>query len=163
MFPIHPPARCSLDQEREARAKDLKAHQVVADKLESLKAHHARAERLKEGEDAATNLAYLKHCVLTYVQTTDAATHKRLLPVLAQILHLTTAEVQTAMRAIDAATPPPPGSRWMGALSSLVAAGGGVGGGGGGGGVRGGVGGGGGGVRGGVGGGAGQGGGSASG
>ena len=124
----------SLDQEKEARAKDLKAHQVVADKLESLEAHHARAERLEDGVDAATNLAYLKHCVLTYVQTTDGATHKRLLPVLAQILHLTTAEVQTAMRAIDAATPPPPGSRWMGALSSLVAAGGG---GGSGGGVRG--------------------------
>jgi GRIP domain len=47
---------------------------------------------LHTSETAPINLEYLKNCVLRYMQTSEASEHSRLLPVIATILQLSTAE-----------------------------------------------------------------------
>ena len=46
-------------------------------------------------------MTYLKHCVIAYVETTDSATHARLVPVLGQIPHFTEAEQERARAALN--------------------------------------------------------------
>jgi cob(I)alamin adenosyltransferase len=63
-------------------------------RVEELKAFLDRAKQLHEGPDSATNMEYLKNCVFKFMSSVDASEKRRLYPVIATILKLTSQEMK---------------------------------------------------------------------
>jgi len=74
---------------------------VLKDRVAELVAYLDRA-KTREGADAATNMEYLKTCVLRFMSSTEAADRRRLYPVIAALLKLTPQEVGTVEAALRA-------------------------------------------------------------
>jgi hypothetical protein len=62
--------------------------------VEELKAFLDRSKQLHEGPDSATNMEYLKNCVFKFMSSVDASEKRRLYPVIATILKLTSQEMK---------------------------------------------------------------------
>merc|ERR1712216_444773 len=75
---------------------------AVRAELEVARAPGERTARLDSGEASSVHLEYLKNTVLGFVRATEPSAHRRLLPVLAQILSLTPDKRASAAAAIEA-------------------------------------------------------------
>jgi hypothetical protein len=67
-------------------------------RVEELRAYLDRLKQ-QEGPDSATNMEYLKNCVFKFMSSTDLSEKRRLYPVIATILKLTSQE----MKAVESA------------------------------------------------------------
>jgi hypothetical protein len=67
-------------------------------RVEELRAYLDRLKQ-QEGPDSATNMEYLKNCVFKFMASTDLSEKRRLYPVIATILKLTSQE----MKAVESA------------------------------------------------------------
>lgn len=60
-----------------------------------------RTKQLQEGPDSAINMEYLKNCVLKFMATSQLSEKKRLFPVIATILKLTSGEKESITAALN--------------------------------------------------------------
>ena len=60
-------------------------------RIEELLAYLDRTKKLQEG-DSAVNMEYLKNCIYRFMSTNEVSEKKRLFPVIATILKLTSSE-----------------------------------------------------------------------
>ena len=71
-------------------------------RVEELIAYLDRSKQLQQGPDSAVNMEYLKNCVYKFMSSSDHSEKRRLYPVIAMILKLTTQEmgaIEEAFRA----------------------------------------------------------------
>ena len=77
---------------------------VLKDVVRELQEELARVEDFGAGADGAVaNAEYLKNVLVGYLTSTDPSEHRRILPVIRELLHLGVAEVQAIEAAIELA------------------------------------------------------------
>lgn len=70
------------------------SQRVLKNRVEELLAYLERTKQLREGPDSAINMEYLKNCVFKFMSSTDLSEKRRLYPVIATILKLTSQEMR---------------------------------------------------------------------
>lgn len=67
---------------------------MLKNRVEELLAFLDRTKQLHEGPNSATNMEYLKNCILKFMSSSDLSEKRRLYPVIATILKLTSQEMK---------------------------------------------------------------------
>lgn len=75
---------------------------VLKNRVEELLAYLERTKQLREGPDSAINMEYLKNCVFKFMSSSDLSEKRRLYPVIATILKLTSQEMRDVEAAFQA-------------------------------------------------------------